>query len=117
MGIRLSQESMEKNIALKPFIPSRSQMIYENNVFPSQQSQSQNFYLQPTQTTNEKCVPCKREENDIYTENIMKQENNGNKYVQTSNPVNSVVGTNTLLPANQFTQTSRPRYSSVATAH
>ena len=27
----------------------------------------------------------------------------------------SVTGTNTLLPANQFTQTSRPRYSSVAT--
>ena len=45
----------------------------------------------------------------------MKQETNGNQYVQTSNPVNSVTGTNTLQPANQFTQTSRPRYSSVAT--
>ena len=61
------------------------------------------------------CIPCHREENDLYTENIMKQETNGNQYVQTSNPVNSVTGTNTLLPANQFTQTSRPRYSSVAT--
>merc|ERR1712101_33406 len=53
-SIRLSQESMKKNIRLKSFNPSRSQMIYENNVFPSQQLQSQKFYLQPTQTTNEK---------------------------------------------------------------
>ena len=44
-----------------------------------------------------------RDENDLYTENIMKQETNGNQYVQTSNPVNSVTGSNTLLPANQFT--------------
>ena len=49
-SIRLSQESMEKNITLKPFNPSGSQMIYENNVYPSQQSQSQNFYLQPKYT-------------------------------------------------------------------
>merc|ERR1711867_344977 len=32
-SIRLSQESMEKNIRLKSFNPSRSQMIYGNNVF------------------------------------------------------------------------------------
>ena len=114
-SIRLLQESKEKNIALKPFIPSGSQMMYENNVYPNWQTQHQNVYLQPMQTTNENCIPCQREENDLYAENIMKQETSGNQYVQTSNPVNSVTGTNTLLPVNQITQTSRPRYSSVAT--
>merc|ERR1711867_290567 len=114
-SIRLLQESMEKNITLKPFNLSGSQMMYENNVYPNWQTQHQNIYLQPMQTTNENCLSCQEEENDIYTESIMKQETNGNQYVQTSNPVNSVTGTNTLLPANQFTQTSRPRSSSVAT--
>merc|ERR1712101_2812 len=67
-SIRLSQESMKKNIRLKSFNPSMSQMMYENNVFPSQQSQSQNVYLQPMQTTNENSLSCQEEENDLYTE-------------------------------------------------
>ena len=44
----------------------------------------------------------------------MKEESNENKYVQTSNPVNSVTGTKTLLPANQFNQTIWPSQNSMA---
>merc|ERR1711867_405777 len=103
-NITLTPANIQRNITLVPFKPFGAQMMmYENNVYPSQQYQSQNVYLQP----ESKCAPCEREENNLYT---MKQETNGNQYVQTSNPV---TGTNTPLPANQFTQTIRPSQNSM----
>merc|ERR1711867_147253 len=103
-NITITPANIQRNITLVPFKPFGAQMmVYENNVYPSQQSQSQNVYLQP----EHKCAPCEREENNLYT---MKQETNGNQYVQTSN---LVTGTNTPLPANQFTQTIRPSQNSM----
>ena len=48
-----------------------------------------------------------RYENDLYIENIMKQETSGNQYVQTGNPVNSIIHANTLLPANKIIRLSQ----------
>ena len=48
-----------------------------------------------------------RHENDLYTENIMKQENSGNQIKKTSNPVNSINHANTLLPANKIIRLSQ----------
>ena len=47
-NITLTPANIQRNLTLQPFKPFGAQMMmYENNVYPSQQSQSQNVYLQP----------------------------------------------------------------------
>ena len=100
-NITITPANIQRNITLQPFKPFEPRMLHNNNSYPSQQLQSQNVYLHP----QKRCAPCQSEEDEL---NIMKQEANGNQYVQT----NSNTGTNTPLPANQFTQTIRPSQTS-----
>ena len=54
-NITITPASIPRNITLVPFKPFGAQMLYENNVYPSQQSQSQNVYLQ----LQSKCAKAK----------------------------------------------------------
>ena len=76
-------------------------IMHVNYATPNQQTQNQNVYVQ--QTTDEKCLSCQQEEQfNIHDRETIKKE-----LFSTS--------TNTLLPINKITQTSRPQYNSVAT--
>jgi hypothetical protein len=90
------KDNVTTNLKLTEFRPIQ-QVIY-----PNQQRQHQNVYFQPVQNRNETCIPCQHEDKFGRQDNArIKKE---------SFPAS----TNTLQPANQITQTSRPQYNSVS---
>ena len=89
-------QNVVKNLKLTEFRPKHD-IFNSHYIAPNQQTQHQNVYLQPMQNTAEKCMPCQQEDlNERHSNARIKK-------------VSFSTSTNTLLPANQLTQTIKAR--------